>query len=224
MPIFNAQYFEIDKSETKRYAGLRTSSFKEGIIEEACELARLIIKPTGIWNMYDYDPQTQAIGTVPPFKLEGEAIKKHLMDCNKVIIIAVTVGIEIENQITEMFKKGKYGLSIMLDAAATAAVEQSADLMEKAIKEQVSRKGYKMKWRFSPGYGDWPMEQQTEMLNHAQGEKIGITLTDSLMLEPRKSITAIIGLYSNVEKCSDIEQNKSHDCKLCNKIDCPARK
>ena len=140
MPIFNSPYYEIDKKETKRYAGLRNSDFDEGKIEEACELARLIIKPTGIWEIYDYDSKTQTVATIPPFKLHGNAIGNHLNGCSKVILLAATVGIDIENEITSLFKEGKYSLSLMLDAAATTAVEQNADLMEKAIKEAEIKK------------------------------------------------------------------------------------
>ena len=168
MPIFNPPYFEIDKSETKRYAGLKKSEFKEEIINEACELARLIINPTGIWNMYDYDNKTQTIETEPKFSLQGSSIEKHLKECEKVILLAATLGIEVEEKITSLFEEGKYGLSIILDAAATAAIEQSADLMEKAIGDQVNRMGYKMKWRFSPGYGDWPIQQQPAQHQAAQ--------------------------------------------------------
>lgn len=222
MPIFNSPFFEIDKKETKRYAGLRNSDFNEEIVDEACELARLIINPTGIWDIYDYNDNTQQINTSPPFILQGESIKKHLTGCEKVILLSATVGTEIENKITDLFKEGKYSLSLMLDAAATTAVEQSADLMEKAINEQVSRKGYNMKWRFSPGYGDWPIEQQPEMLRTTKADIIGVHLTESMMLEPRKSITAIIGLYLIEESCP--RDTKTHDCSNCTKTDCLARK
>lgn len=225
MPIFNSPYYEIDKKETKRYAGLRNSDFDEGKIEEACELARLIIKPTGIWEIYDYDSKTQTVATIPPFKLHGNAIRNHLNGCSKVILLAATVGIDIENEITSLFKEGKYSLSLMLDAAATTAVEQNADLMEKAINNHVRKQGYNMKWRFSPGYGDWPIEQQKEMLHLSKGDEIGISLTESLMLEPRKSITAIIGLYIMEESCTCSSINSDeHDCSQCDKLDCLARR
>lgn len=225
MPIFNPPYFEIDKSETKRYAGLKKSEFKEEIINEACELARLIINPTGIWNMYDYDNKAQTIETEPKFSLQGSSIEKHLKECEKVILLAATLGIEVEEKITSLFEEGKYGLSIILDAAATAAIEQSADLMEKAIGDQVNRMGYKMKWRFSPGYGDWPIQQQPEMIKHSHGDAIGIHLTESMMLEPRKSITAVIGLYKLKDNCQNNNNAEmTHNCESCNRLDCSARR
>ncbi|ORT98850.1 Methionine synthase activation protein [Anaerovibrio sp. JC8] len=221
MAIFNAPFFEIDKEETKRYAGLRKSEFDEKLIDEACDLARLIIHPTGNWELYDYDARTQTVASTPPFILEGESIKKHLMGCSKVVMLSATVGQEIEDKITSLFKEGKYALSLILDAAATAAVEQNADLMEKAIFEKVSRQGYKMKWRFSPGYGDWPIEQQPEMMRTAKADVINVHLTESMMLEPRKSITAIIGLYLIEGTCPD--ETKKHNCEACDKTNCLAR-
>ena len=144
------------------------------------------------------------------------------MGCDKVVLLSATVGQEIEDKITSLFKEGKYALSLILDAAATSAVEQNADLMEKAIFEKVSRQGYKMKWRFSPGYGDWPIEQQPEMIRTSKADVIGVHLTESMMLEPRKSITAIIGLYIIEGNCTNEEQK--HNCAACDKTDCIARK
>ncbi|WP_297963135.1 vitamin B12 dependent-methionine synthase activation domain-containing protein [uncultured Anaerovibrio sp.] len=222
MAIFNAPYYKIDKEETKRYAGLQQTTFNEEIIEEACDLARLLIHPTGNWEIYDYDDHSQTIYSDPPFYLEGSSIKNHLLGCTKVVILTATVGQEIEEKITALFKEGKYTLSLLLDAAATTAVEENANLMEKAISERVNREGYIMKWRFSPGYGDWPIEQQPEMIRTAKADTIGIHLTESMMLEPRKSITAIIGLYLIEESCP--RDTKTHDCSNCTKTDCLARK
>lgn len=222
MAIFNAPYYKIDKEETKRYAGLRQATFNEEIIEEACDLARLLIHPTGNWEIYDYDDHSQTIYSDPPFYLEGSSIKNHLLGCTKVVILTATVGQEIEEKITALFKEGKYTLSLLLDAAATTAVEENANLMEKAISERVNREGYIMKWRFSPGYGDWPIEQQPEMIRTAKADTIGIHLTESMMLEPRKSITAIIGLYIKDDKCT--KEAEQHDCAVCTKTNCLARK
>ena len=82
-----------------------------------------------------------------------------------------------------------------------------------------------MRWRFSPGYGDWPLEDQLDMIRLTEAYKIGLSLSTSLMLIPRKSITAIIGLYK--ETTSQAKEKTNHTtkgCANCNKLDCPARK
>ena len=98
----------------------------------------------------------------------------------------------------------------------------NADGMEKALAPKMAAQGFAMKWRFSPGYGDWPLEQQPELLRLAHADKIGVSLSSSLMLMPRKSITAIIGLYR--KQAETAPSHSPHGCAMCNKTDCPSRK
>ena len=227
MPVYNAPLFQIDPKETRRYAGLmKANDFDEQKIEDACQDARLLAAPKGIWQLYDYDCETQTVQAAPPFHIEGTKIGKHLSGCDKVILLAVTVGDAIEDMVTKRFADGEYASSVLLDAAATTAVEQLADGMEKAIKPKMAAQGYGMRWRFSPGYGDWPIEQQPELIRLAHAGEIGVSLSSSMMLIPRKSITAIIGLYKEENKGQDTTaaEHDLHGCAACGKLDCPSRK
>ena len=216
MPVYNAPLLTIDPKETRRYAGLmRAKDFDEKFIEDACQDARLLAEPRGIWQLYDYDCESQIVKADPPFHIEGRKIGKHLAGCDKVILLAVTVGDAIEDMVTKRFADGEYASSVLLDAAATTAVEQLADGMEKAIKPKMAAQGYGMRWRFSPGYGDWPLEQQPELIR--------VTLSESKMLVPRKSVTAIIGLYKEV-KGAEETKHAANGCAACDKTDCPSRK
>lgn len=221
MPIYNALLQDIDTKETRRYAGLRQSEFPQELIEEACMEARLLAQPKGMWTLYDYDDVAHTVLSDEPFTLQGESIAKHLKGCSKVIFLAVTVGETVEEAVTKHFSEGKYAFSTLLDAAATTAVEQIADSMEKYLQMQMARQGLEMKWRFSPGYGDWDIHQQTGVLALSNGANIGISLTESMMLTPRKSITAVIGLYHKEQECR--VKDKKHDCSRCVKIDCQFR-
>lgn len=226
MPIYNAPIFSIDPAETKRYAGLQKADFSQRLIDDACTEAQLLIRPRGSWHIYDYDADGQRLyaSGSDAIILQGASIGRHLQNCCKAVIMTATVGEAIENQVTKYFQEGRYGFSVLLDAAATAAVEQTADAMEKTIQNEVQRQGFAMRWRFSPGYGDWPIRQQTDILRLAQGESIGISLTDSMMLLPRKSITAVIGLYypAAAPACT-AEDKQKQPCRSCPKTDCPAR-
>lgn len=226
MPIYNAPILTVDPVETRRYAGLqKAEDFKQELIDEACQEARLLIQPKGIWQIYDYDAASQTVcnpGSAAKVKLQGKSIGKHLQKSCKVAVLSATIGEEIENQVTQFFEQGRYSFSVLLDAAATTAIEEVADGMEKNIFNVVKRQGLAMTWRFSPGYGDWPIEQQPEVLAMAHGEEIGVSLTEALMLTPRKSITAIIGLYYPEQECEKTASR--HDCSQCSKMDCPARR
>ena len=221
MPIYNAQILEIDAAETRRYAGLKKAqNFGEKNIRDACEEALLLLEVRGAWEVYDYDDANQIVASNPPVKIVGKSIVKHLNGCEKVICMAVTVGFEIEREITKKFERGEYLASVLLDAAATTAVEQAADAMEKNFAARFAKDGFKMRWRFSPGYGDWDLTEQEKLFTIAGAEKIGMSLSSAMMLEPRKSVTAIIGL----EKIS-AQKKSSHkkNCADCDKLDCPMR-
>jgi hypothetical protein len=222
MPIYNAPLLTIDHKEARRYAGLMTAKFDEQAIDAACEEALLLAEPHGIWNIYEYDSKTHIVQNEKPFQIKGSKITAHLNRAEKVIILAATVGETIEKAVTRHFSEGRYAYSVLLDAAATTAVEQIADAIEKAIQAQISAKGYTMRWRFSPGYGDWGLDAQPEMLRLSDAPNIGISLTESLMLYPRKSITAIIGLVRENNETPIV--HLPHDCAACDKTDCISRK
>ena len=222
MPVYHAPLLQIDPKETRRYAGLmKAKDFDEQMILDACQDGLLLSAPKGIWTLYDYDCQTQTVEAAPPFVIEGKKIGAHLAGCEKVILLSATVGDAIEEEVTKRFSRGEYASSVLLDAAATTAVEQIADGMERAIAPQMARAGYGMRWRFSPGYGDWPLAQQPEMIRVCHSEDIGVHLSDSCMLMPRKSITAIIGLYK--VEAGKKEHATPKGCAACPKIDCPSR-
>lgn len=220
MPIYNARLTAIDPIETRRYAGLsKAEGFDESSILRACEEAGLLIEVRGIWQMYDYDSARSLVMTEPPFEIKGQSIAKHLSECERVICMAVTVGDAIENEVTGKFRNGQYVPAMLLDAAATCAVEQAADQMEQAIRQAVERDGFKMRSRYSPGYGDWGLDQQKGFFRLTCAKEIGMKLSTAMMLMPRKSVTAIIGLTKNA-----VEGETKRDCSTCDKIDCAMRK
>lgn len=223
MPIYNAPLLKIDAAETRRYAGLmRAENFSEEKITAACEETLLLLEVRGIWKIYDYDCEKNLVLSEPNFKIDGKSITKHLGGCEKVVCMAVTIGENIEREVTKKFREGNYVSSVLMDAAATAAVEQVANSLEKIISTDVAKKSYKTRWRYSPGYGDWSLKTQKNFCKIVGAEEIGIRLSAAMMLIPRKSVTAIIGL----EKLT-AEKNLSHEkksCELCDRFDCPARK
>ena len=218
MPIYNAQLLTIDATEARRYAGLRKAQgFGEQNILDACAEALLLIEVRGAWEVYDYDDANHIVLSEPPVTIEGKSIIKHLDGCDKVICMATTVGFEIEREINRKFERGEYLASVLLDAAATTAVEQAADAMEKNFAATFAKDGFKLRWRFSPGYGDWNLTAQEKLFTIAGAEQIGMSLSSAMMLEPRKSVTAIIGLA----KRSPIRKTT---CEACDKLACPMRK
>lgn len=220
MPIYNGRLPKIDESEVRRYAGLRhAEDFPDTYVKEACLEVQLVAEPRGIYHAYDYDPQTHTILSDPPMKLEATGIIRHLGNSTKVYVLGVTVGEGVEEKSSQFFKDGNYTVGLLIDAAATTAVEQVANQVNDIINREAKKAGFNPTWRFSPGYGNWSIEVQHELARIIKTEEIGLTVTESCMLFPRKSVTAIIGCLPGTE-----EQKTQRGCISCSQVDCFSRK
>lgn len=219
MPLFNGTLFQIDQKEMMRYAGLspKVKEFPQDAIDSAIREALALAEPKGIWQILPYDPEKGTIGGAHPLTLTGRSILRHLSHAWSVGVLAVTVGEEIEKASGEHFQHGEYLQGLLLDAAATAAVEHLADQVDALIQREAARSGQHTVWRFSPGYGDWPVTQQPDFCRAIGAETIGIHVTDHAMLFPRKSVSAIIG----ISECS--ARPAPAKCRACGLMSCPFR-
>lgn len=184
MPFYNGTLFEIDRKEMLRYAGMnpKGKNFPEEAVQSAIQEALALAEPKGIWQVIPYSPSEGKIEGNPPLVLSGNSIRHHLANSWSTAVLAVTVGDEIEKASDAAFKSGDYVRGLLLDAAATTATEHLADQVDRLIQKEAAKDGQKTVWRFSPGYGDWPVTQQKDFCRLIEADKIGIQVTDHSML------------------------------------------
>ena len=113
---------------------------------------------------------------------------KVVSGCSRVMVIAATLGAGVDRLI---YKKSAISVAegFIYDAVDSAMAEGLVDLAE--IR---STSGYEHTKRFSPGYGDMPLSLQGEIIRLLGGQRLGITISDSGMMLPRKTVTALIGI------------------------------
>ena len=142
--------------------------------------------------------------------IRGSDIDRHLSYSSRVIFFAATLGSGADKVIrTAEIRNMAYAL--ILDALASAFIEDYCDTAEKEMHDKA---GGFFTWRFSPGYGDYPIDVQPDIIRFLNADKqIGLTVTESNILIPRKSVTAVIGV-------SDTEQKKGiRGCATCSMRD-----
>lgn len=147
--------------------------------------------------------------------LRGKDMMAHLKDAKACAIMAVTLGNRIESKI-RFYEKTNLTKAVIMDACATTAVEWLCDEVAKEIKKEAASRNLRATHRYSPGYGDFSIDIQEQILNNLEAQKkIGLTCTEEHMLIPRKSVTAIIGFQ-------DKNLTTKHlGCKQCSKYgDC----
>ncbi len=145
--------------------------------------------------------------------VESKSLQKNLDGCDEAYILAATTGISsqrlIERNTVISPIKG-----IVTDCTGSAAIEAFCD----KINLSLSGNPDFLRPRFSPGYGDLCIDCQKKIIDFlCTNKNIGLSLTESLMMVPKKSVTAIIGIGKEKNKC------KGNGCMTCKSENCPYR-
>ena len=121
-------------------------------------------------------------------------LAKNLAGCSRVILIASTIGPMADNLIRRFTKLDAARAAIM-QAAGAMFIESYLDQLNAQLEREAAEQGFKLHSRFSPGYGDVSLEVQRHFFSLLPcTQRIGLTLTDSLVMAPEKSVTAFIGM------------------------------
>ena len=171
-------------------------------------------RPKAVWRFFDLKGTTLE-GT--NLALTGQDIQRHLTDCHQCVLMAATLGADVE-QLLMHVQVSDMARALILDSCASAAVENLCDNLEADLRTQVEAEGCYLTDRFSPGYGDFSIEHQRDIARELDtARRLGLTVTESLMLAPMKSVTAVIGV-SRREGCT------ASGCAACGKTDCEFRR
>ncbi len=153
---------------------------------------------------------TDSLVTVGNMEIASESFKKYITGCERAIAFAATVGIYPERLIRR-YGRTRPARALMLDAAGSELAEALCNAFCDDIKKEAKERGFLSLPRFSPGYGDLPLTLQKNIFALLDCErKIGVTLGDSLLMTPAKSVTAFIGLKNKENYYERYERKNAH--------------
>ena len=125
---------------------------------------------------------------------QGKDIARHLAGCGEAVLLAVTLGPGVDAQIRRA-GAGDVAAGAASDALASALAEQATDQAEARLRAMAAAEGVYLTGRYSPGYGDWPIGVQPRIAALLDtSRRIGLCVTGTCLMLPRKSITAALGL------------------------------
>jgi hypothetical protein len=134
---------------------------------------------------------TWALADTSTLALPGQMAAQMLADCPQSAVLACTLGAEFDLWMRQLSARDM-ACAVMLDALGSVYVEAGCDAAEDAIRARFP--GKHLTDRFSPGYGDLPLDVQPRLLAFAGASRIGVSLTPSLLMTPQKSVSAIVGI------------------------------
>lgn len=178
---------EINRAEVLQYLGWRGSEIPpevnaqlDGCLQETLTLA----SPRVVWRLLPMLPGGLRV---------GDDIQALLSESTQCVLLAATLGNALETAIRRAQVRG-LTRALMPDCCGSAAIESVCDAAEAEIRAAVGE-GKHLTDRFSPGYGDLPLSVQPLLLDILDApRRIGLTLTPTGIMTPRKSVTAILGI------------------------------
>ena len=135
-----------------------------------------------------------------PVSQKSENLKKNLRNCEGFVMFAATIGSGIDRLIRR-FEVSDPSMGVIFQGYGAERAESLCNLFCEEVRVAAEEKGYKLHPRFSPGFGDLPITVQKEFLDRLDASRrLGITLGESCLMSPSKSVTAFIGLERITER------------------------
>lgn len=189
MTVVHRKEFEqpvVDRQEILRYAFCRqTDDATEELLNRCLEAALPGISYRVCW----LETPVTIRGSVcdfGDFQLTSRRLAKHLTGCSRAVIFAATLGVEMDRLISK-FGHLSPAMGLLMQAIGTERIEALCDVFCAEINNAAAR--------FSPGYGDLKLAAQRVLFEQLDcPRQIGLSLNDSLVMSPSKSVTAIVGL------------------------------
>ncbi|MEG1780022.1 MAG: vitamin B12 dependent-methionine synthase activation domain-containing protein [Clostridium sp.] len=216
---------EVNRHEVYRYLGcgnrepdVQTKKMTEECLSELEQVSR----PRFFSGTFLLHLMPENIVDFSCFQVQSRSLTANLAGCEQVILFAATLGAGADF-LLERYSHLEMSRAVVLQAAAAAMIESYCEVENKRLKEEFLKQGSFLRPRFSPGYGDFPLSAQKDLIMAIEAEKhVGITLTDSFLMIPSKSVTAVIGVGR--KKDSTAETYDADGCKTCDSKTCSYRR
>ena len=207
-----------DKEEVLRYLGASHSDTAlDGMIARAQEEIERASQPRQASRLFPADVDDTGV-SLRGARLESSTLAAHLQGCREAYLFAFTLGPGVD-RVIKRYTVTEMPLVPVLQACAAVYTEALADQAQTRLEAEAKDRGLYLRPRYSPGYGDFPLTAQRFLFDALEVTKrTGIALTESCLMLPTKSITAVIGLSPDPSLCH------VGRCMSCTAQNCPFRK
>lgn len=147
----------------------------------------------------------------------GRQVCGYIKESTQVAVFLCTAGEDFTRMTNQLNEQGDIMEAYILDAIGSLTVENAMDKIQEQLRIEMQQQGLKISNRYSPGYCNWPLSDQTMLFDLIGPNPTGITLSDSCLMTPRKSVSGIIGIGSELK-------HHAYGCVVCNNVDCIYRR
>ncbi len=187
------------------------------MVDDAVSEIRKAADPRGMWRYASIlSDETGMYLDDLDFPVKSRKISSVLRNASYAVVFAVTLGPDVDDILHN--PDLTTGDRLVLDTVASVAVESCMDTLHTRLYYEALPE-YIVTHRYSPGYCDWHVSQQKHVFRFLSTDRIGLTLNESCLMNPRKSITAVLGVGEE-----DVIREEGNACLSCGKTRCPFRR
>ena len=143
--------------------------------------------------------------------LEGSLFSSVLPTARGLAVAVCTIGPKLEEKVTQYFATNEPARGVLLDGIGSAAVDSLIQEACKFMTHEASSRGYQASSPLSPGMYGFPISEQWQVFRLTPAEQIGVSLTSSGIMVPRKSVSMVIGLGPQMKTWT-----RAETCARCN--------
>jgi cobalamin-dependent methionine synthase I len=185
---------EIDKKEVLRYARVAEADKETYALLDRCtQESKRLLSYKVCYSRFPIRAQGDDLD-LGFAKVRSHSLATCLWECDEIILFCATIGVEFDRLIRK-YSLTSPATAVMLQALGSERVEALCD--EFCLQMAIESKR-ELRPRFSPGYGDLPLELQRDIFACLTPGKIGVSLGEGLFMTPSKSVTAIIGIKKEI--------------------------
>jgi len=215
--MFEPRFTTLNMNEILKYLGFRGQELTEEIAAQIRRCTDEVLAAATPRLTYRHVPLED--GAVLGVTFAGNDIPRMLEPCEEVVLFGATLGPGVE-RLMMRYEVVNAADSVIMDACASTAIENICNNFESDMRRAVEAEGRYLTDRFSPGYGDLPIAEQPKFFALLDmTRRIGVSLTPTTIMVPRKSVTAIMGIARTPQP------HRPPDCEHCLMFrSCPFRK
>jgi hypothetical protein len=176
------------------------------------ERARILLTPAVAYEIFDVqEVRHERLVISPRVSLRSPRLISALGGAQQIAVAVCSIGPKLEEAVRAMFAAGQAVEATVLDGVGSAAVEELSQRVCRMFEDIARERGLTTSGPHSPGELDWPLEAQRDLFDLAPAEEIGVTLMDSYLMYPLKSLSMVVGIGQNLTTGSP--------CELCSLTD-----
>ena len=163
------------------------------------ERARPMLAPAAAYQILDIaEVRHERLVISPRVSFKSPRLAQALGGAKQMAVAVCTIGPQLEQAVGAMFTAGQALEATVLDGVGSAAVEELSQRACRMFEDMAREHGLMTSSPFSPGEPDWPLEDQRELFDLVPAEEIGVTLTDTYLMRPLKSLSLVVGVGENL--------------------------